>query len=152
MLSPPSQILLGHDPSSPLCDLVVGRLVRRIAAAARVMPSIEEVGSLEAGWEALDRASHAQLPPLVLACLDLVPAPRAGLSFAGWAAALALPVILISHGTRWVERDSAASELVQLSPLASDEEVGQALSRALVPRAAYVPPDDAFPARPSWLG
>ena len=59
MTSPDSEasptILFGHDVASRACDLLMAKLAR--IAFAGNDPQIEEIGSLEAAWEALDRLS-----------------------------------------------------------------------------------------------
>lgn len=143
-------ILFGHDLRSRACDILIAK-VSRLAWPGQD-PQIEEIGSLEAAWEALDRVSPHPASALVVACLDFVPAPRAGITFASWAAALALPVLVVSHSRRWVGADSPVAGLVISSPNASSAELGHALELARAPKASSFSPDEAFPSRPSWLG
>lgn len=143
-------ILFGHDLRSRACDLLIAK-VARIAFPGRE-PQIEEIGSLEAAWEALDRVSPEPSGALVVACLDFVPAPRAGITFASWAAALALPVLVVTHSRRWVGADSPVAGLAISSPNASTGELEHAIELARAPKASSFSPDEAFPSRPSWLG
>lgn len=154
MTSPGSEaaptILFGHDLRSRACDVLIAK-VSRLAWPGHE-PQIEEIGSLEAAWEALDRISPHPAGALVVACLDFVPAPRAGITFASWAAALALPVLVVSHSRRWVGADSPVAGLAISSPNATTSELSHALELARAPRAPAFSPDEAFPSRPSWLG
>lgn len=156
----PPTILFGHDLASRACDLLIARLARVAFARNELQmldaPSfpveIEEIGSLEAAWEALDRLSPQPSNALVVACLDFIPSPRAGVTFASWAAALALPVLVVSHSRRWVGVDSPVAGLPILSPNASTAELTHALDHARSPKPSRFAPDEAFPSRPSWLG
>ncbi len=154
MTSPDSEalptILFGHDVASRACDLLIAKLGR--SAFAPVEPQIEEIGSLEAAWEALDKLSPHPSRALVVACLDLAPSPRAGVTFASWAAALALPVVVVTHSRRWVGADSPVAGLPLLNPNASSADLALALEQARAPKQSWFAPDEAFPSRPSWLG
>jgi hypothetical protein len=143
-------ILVGHDVASRACDLLMARLAR--SAFPGTEPQIEEIASLEDAWEALDRLSPHPSSALVVACLDLKPSPRAGVTFASWAAALALPVVVVTHSARWVGADSPVAGLPLLNPNASSAELAHALEQARSPKPSWFAPDEAFPSRPSWLG
>lgn len=148
-------ILFGHDIASRACDLLMARVARLAfpkGAFPGAEPQIEEIGSLEAAWEALDRVSPQPSSALVVACLDFRPAPRAGVTFASWAAALALPVVVVTHSARWVGADSPVAGLPLLNPNASSADLAQALEQARSPKPSWFTPDEAFPSRPSWLG
>jgi len=164
-------LLLAHDQRSGACDHLIERVATIASASERRLGlgqslHLEELGSLEAGWVALERAARQSSPSqraLVLACLDLPPAPRAGATLATWATALALPVVVVAHSRRWLPLgESVLSTLPVLSPTADDAEIAAALSSALSsptrggfgPGAlgpALLDPEE-FPSRPSWLG
>jgi len=136
----------------------MGRVARALSGApwrtgpGAELPQVDEIGSLEAAWEALDRAASQPGSTLVVACLDLGPAPRAGVTFASWAAALALPVVVVTHSRRWLEADSPVAGLPGLTPNATPDEIARALLQARSPKPSWFAPDEAFPSRPSWLG
>lgn len=157
-------LVLAHDLGSRACDHLIER-VATIASSSerrrglRQSVHLDEVGSLEAGWQALDRAARQTSPgsrALILACLDLPPAPRAGATLATWAISLGLPVVAVTHSRRWLPLgEGVLSSLPVLSPTADDLEIAAVVSAALS-RAQRAAPrhdvDGPFPSRPSWLG
>lgn len=153
-------VLLAHDIRSRACDMLGDRVLARLGASKGGCV-LEEVGSLESAWVALDRARILHEETLVLACLDLPPAPRAGATVAEWARSLGLPAITVAHGRRWLPAGSSGFELPVLSPSATAEEIERVLvamvrrtaGGRLAPNAdAFEPPPESFPGRPSWLG
>jgi hypothetical protein len=155
-LARPWTLLWAHDAQSRACDLLLGELLRQ-ARQDRGPGHVEEIGSLEAAWVALDRAgglvrsgARQTEDVLVLVCLDLPPVPRGGMTVTGWARSLRMPAIMVTHGRRWLP-PGAATDLPTLSPAASREEVARALAMSAVDAAIESPPE-SFPGRPSWLG
>lgn len=146
----PLSLILAHDLRSSTCDLLVPRVQLAIGGPSQ----LEEVGSLEAAWVALDRARRSPGGALVLSCLDLPPAPRAGATVAEWARSLKLPVLAVTRGTRWLPANRAGLSLLPtLSPQAEQgevERVVQGLLRADL-RESFDPPPESFPGRPSWV-
>ncbi|NUP04689.1 MAG: hypothetical protein HOW73_01370 [Polyangiaceae bacterium] len=161
-------VLFAHDPGSSTCDA----LIERVGVAGQqlfVSSSLEELGSLEAAWVALDRARRSADTTLVLACLDLPPAPRAGATVAEWARSLKLPVVTVAHGRRWIPANrSGVALLPTLSPTADPEEIVRVLDATVakglavaasgpptvtaLADAGFEPAPESFPGRPSWLG
>lgn len=146
-----------HDTMSRACDLLIDRVLTAAADTSGGAPwHVEEIGSLEAAWVALDKIRRARQSPeaeevLVVTCLDLPPAPRAGGTVAAWARAIHLPVVLVTYGRRWLPIGGSSSPL--LSPSASSEEIVSVVDSVLLPSGGRIEaPPESFPGRPSWLG
>ncbi|MBK6516377.1 MAG: hypothetical protein IPG04_20295 [Polyangiaceae bacterium] len=146
----PLNLILAHDPRSSACDLLLERVARAVGGPT----VLDDVGSLEAAWVALDRARRAPGGALVLACLDLAPAPRAGATVAEWARSLKLPVVAVTRGARWLPVNRAGLSLIStLSPAADQAEVDRVVQALLGAdlHETFDPPPESFPGRPSWV-
>lgn len=153
----PITVVLAHDTRSRACDMVVDRVAAHLVGTGSRPCHVEEAGSLEAAWVALDRARkmRALEEVLVLPCLDLPPAPRGGVTVAGWARSLRLPAIMITHGRRWLPADASTAPIEILSPMADAAEVARILGLVIHPSsdgASIEAAPESFPGRPSWLG
>lgn len=156
-LSQQPTLIWVHDTMSRSCDLLIDRMLTAAASASGgALWHVEEIGSLEAAWVALDKVRRARQSPeaeevLVVSCLDLPPAPKAGGIVNAWARAIHLPVVLVTYGRRWLPVGGSTSPL--LSPSASSDEIGSVVDSVLLNNGLRIDaPPESFPGRPSWLG
>ncbi|MFO0553223.1 MAG: hypothetical protein U0271_32860 [Polyangiaceae bacterium] len=164
-MKPVSQtVLWAHDLKSRGTDMVFAHILAaysRVAGDGPSRISAEEVGSLEGAWVALDKLwtsrSATGLRGLVVACLELPPAPRAAVTLARWAISTGVPVLIVAHGRRWIPDDGGLTHIPVVSPNASPSAVERAVLFAVGPEGTSLPVateaiDESVMSRPSWLG
>ncbi len=117
------RLLLAHDASASACDL----LIDTIESALRNV-EVCESSSVDDARVAI----HGARFDVALVCLNLPPAPRAGVRLAQECLDKGLPVVLITRSRRWIpDSDAALHELPWVPPDAAVVEVSRAVAAAL---------------------
>ncbi|HTJ83838.1 MAG TPA: hypothetical protein VL400_19100 [Polyangiaceae bacterium] len=121
------RVLVVRDAAGSSCDaltLTLSRVVRIV--------ELDVLGSLDAARAAFAERGPKDAATLVLSCLDLPPAPRAGALAAAEADLRGLATILVTRSKRWIPEDAArCHELAWLPPDAGALSVADAIDFAL---------------------
>ncbi|EYF00481.1 hypothetical protein [Chondromyces apiculatus] len=114
------RVLLAHNAATPTCD-----------ALAR---HIEALGATLTDASSSDDARlvvEAEIFDACLVCLDLLPAPFAGVRLASELLARGCPVVLVTRSLRWLPADATElRKLPWIPPDASTEALQRALAAA----------------------
>lgn len=132
---PPRRVVVAHDMSLRTCDgllealeLTLGSIETSYTGDLGEGPFVE-VSSLGAA-----RAVITPETDLVLVCLDLRPAPLAGVRLAEELIG-SVPVVLVTRSLRWVPDTSTARDLPWIAPEAGAAELSHAMTAALAMRS-----------------
>ncbi|HEY4122402.1 MAG TPA: hypothetical protein VGM56_31260 [Byssovorax sp.] len=125
------RLLLAHDAASTTCDGLADAIVDALGNVDVVDAWSADDARLDAGAGRLD---------VCLVCLDLAPAPVAGVRLAQEMVEQGLPVVIVTRSQRWIPQDAAdLRQLPWIVPEASSEDVCAAIQMAIASRGLVDP-------------
>jgi hypothetical protein len=120
------RILLAHDASASTCDAMAAAIEGALKSV-----DLSDASSVDDARVALQGGVFH----VCMVCLDLPPAPLAGVRLAQEVLAEGVPVVLITRSLRWIPPNAAElCNLPWVSPDARPAEVAKAISLAISTR------------------
>jgi hypothetical protein len=138
------RLLLAHDATASTCDGLVDAIEGALGNV-----DVNESSSVHDARVALDALLHEGGPrssrfDLCMVCLDLPPAPVAGVRLAQDVLRQGMPLVLITRSLRWVPASAVAlRDVPWVPPDATAAQVSQAVGEAMamIPRVTTLAPE-----------
>jgi len=127
-------VLFAHDTTQATCAALLEHLhkftrtsIRPLSIAGSAQAAAEQLRLVERAGAAID---------LAVLCLDLPPAPTAGIRLANYSLEVGVPVVLVTRSMHWLAHLPRLAALPWLRPDASRAQVEEKLGAAI---ASFAP-------------